>query len=229
MFELREALHGRITTHHRTVLKLHLDIVLALEHTPAELGATLGTALAPIRQYMRLLITMPGVSDVTAQVILAEVGADMTRFPGAGHLISWAGLCPGSDESAGKRHSIRVRKRGTWLKCTLVTAAWAAVRVRSSYLHGQFLRIKARRGPRAFRQFLRVLQGCTRSQCVPTFADWPVPGDVTLRCNAQTLLVHVTRSNEPLHFLKGDTNMVRHSGGERKVHQHGYSKRPRLP
>ncbi|WP_034177646.1 IS110 family transposase, partial [Burkholderia ambifaria] len=146
--ELREALHGRITAHHRTLLKLHLDIVLALEHTLAELDATLGKALAPIRQCVRLLTTMPGVSDVTAQVILAEVGADMTRFPDAGHLISWAGLCPGNDESAGKRRSTRVRKGGTWLKTTLVTAAWAAVRVRNSYLHVQFLRIKARRGSR---------------------------------------------------------------------------------
>jgi len=146
--ELREALHGRITAHHRTLLKLHLDIVLALEHTVAELDAALGKALAPIRQCVRLLTTMPGVSDVTAQVILAEVGADMTRFPDAGHLISWAGLCPGNDESAGKRRSTRVRKGGTWLKTTLVTAAWAAVRVRSTYLHVQFLRIKARRGSR---------------------------------------------------------------------------------
>lgn len=146
--ELREALHGRITAHHRTLLKLHLDIVVALEHTLAELDATVGKALAPIRQCVRLLTTMPGVSDVTAQVILAEIGADMTRFPDAAHLISWAGLCPGNDESAGKRRSTRVRKGGTWLKTTLVTAAWAAVRVRSSYLHVQFLRIKARRGAR---------------------------------------------------------------------------------
>ena len=144
--ELREALRGRITAHHRTMLKLHLDIIEALEHTLAELDAAVGKALAPIRQCVRLLTTMPGVSDVTAQVILAEVGADMTRFPDAAHLISWAGLCPRNDESAGKRRSTRVRKSGTWLKTTLVTAAWAAVRVKSSYLHAQFLRIKARRG-----------------------------------------------------------------------------------
>ena len=71
---------------------------------------------------------------------------DMKRFPTSGHLISWAGLCPRSDESAGKRRSTRVRKSGTWIKTTLVTAAWAAVRVKSSYLRAQFLRIKARRG-----------------------------------------------------------------------------------
>ncbi|HKT95550.1 MAG TPA: IS110 family transposase [Paraburkholderia sp.] len=146
--ELREALRGRITAHHRTLLKLHLDVIDALEHTLAELDAEVGKALAPIRQCVRLLTTMPGISDVTAQVILAEVGADMTRFPDAAHLISWAGLCPRNDESAGKRRSTRVRKGGTWLKTSLVSAAWAAVRVQSSYLHAQFLRIKARRGPK---------------------------------------------------------------------------------
>lgn len=70
----------------------------------------------------------------------------MSRFPSAGHLVSWAGPCPRSDESAGKRRATRVRKSGTWIKTTLVTAAWAAVRVKTSYLRAQFLRIKARRG-----------------------------------------------------------------------------------
>ena len=83
---------------------------------------------------------------MVAHVIVAEIGADMSRFPTAAHLISWAGLCPRSDESAGKRRSTRVRKSGTWLKTTLVTAAWAAVRTKKGYLHAQFLRIKSRRG-----------------------------------------------------------------------------------
>ncbi|QQX89932.1 IS110 family transposase (plasmid) [Cupriavidus necator] len=144
--ELREALRGRITEHHRTMLKLHLDIIGALEHTLAELDAVVGKALAPIQQRARLLTTIPGVSDLTARVLLAEIGVDMTRFPDAGHLVSWAGLCPRNDESAGKRRSTRVRKSGTWLKTALVTAAWAAVRVKTSYLRAQFLRIKARRG-----------------------------------------------------------------------------------
>ena len=144
--ELREALRGRITEHHRTMLKLHLQVVDALQRTLAELDAAVGKALAPIQQRTRLLTTMPGVSDLTASVLVAEIGVDMTRFPTSGHLISWAGLCPRSDESAGKRRSTRVRKSGTWIKTTLVTAAWAAVRVKTSYLHAQFLRIKARRG-----------------------------------------------------------------------------------
>jgi len=144
--ELREALRGRITEHHRTMLKLHLQGVDALQRTLAELDTNVGKALAPIQQRTHLLTTMPGVSDLTASVLVAEIGVDMTRFPTAGHLVSWAGLCPRSDESAGKRRSTRVRKSGTWIKTTLVTAAWAAVRVKSSYLRAQFLRIKARRG-----------------------------------------------------------------------------------
>jgi transposase len=95
-----------------------------------------------------LLITMPGVSDTVARVILAEIGSDMSRFATAGHLVSWAGLCPRNDESAGKRRSTRVRPGAPWRKTTLVQAAWAAARTKDSYLRAQFLRIKSRRGPK---------------------------------------------------------------------------------
>lgn len=144
--ELVEALRGRVSAHHRMMLKLHLDLIADIERALREVDEAVGKALAPIRERVRLLTTMPGVSDRTAQVVVAEIGVDMTRFPSPAHLISWAGLCPRNDESAGKRRSTRVRKSGTWLKTTLVTAAWAAVRVKSSYLHAQFLRLKARRG-----------------------------------------------------------------------------------
>jgi len=79
-------------------------------------------------------------------VLVAEIGTDMTRFPSAGHLISWAGLCPRLDESAGKRRSTRTRQATPWLKTTLVTAAWAATRKKNTYLRAQFLRIQSRRG-----------------------------------------------------------------------------------
>jgi len=88
---------------------------------------------------------MPGIADIAAQVLVVEIGVDM---PSAGHLVSWAGLCPRSDESAGKRRSTRVRKSSNRLKTTLVTAAWPAVRRRDTYLRAQFLCIKARRGPK---------------------------------------------------------------------------------
>lgn len=123
--ELSEALRGRVTPHHRAMLKLHLDVINALQSALAELDDAAGKLLAPIQERAALLTTMPGVSDIVAQVVVAEIGVDMSRFPTAGHLVSWGGLCPRSDESAGKRRSTRVRKSATWLKTTLVTAAWA--------------------------------------------------------------------------------------------------------
>lgn len=144
--ELIEALRGRVTPHHRAMLKLHLDLIHALQAALDELDAAAGKLLAPIQERAALLTTMPGISDIVAQVIVAEIGVDMSRFPSAGHLVSWAGLCPRNDESAGKRRSTRVRKSGTWLKTTLVTAAWSAARKKDSYLQAQFLRIKSRRG-----------------------------------------------------------------------------------
>jgi len=144
--ELVEALHGRIRDHHRGLLKVHLDLVAALNHALAELDASVGKALASIQEGARLLSTIPGVSDITAHVIVAEIGLDMTRFASDAHLRSWAGFCPRNDESAGKRRSTRVRKGAPWLKTTLVSAAWAAVRVKDSYLQAQFHRLRARRG-----------------------------------------------------------------------------------
>ena len=94
------------------------------------------------------LSLMPGVSVLAARTILAEIGRDMSRFPTAGHLISWAGLCPRNDESAGKRRSTRMRKGAPWLKTTLVQCAWAASRKKASYLQAQYHRLRARRGPR---------------------------------------------------------------------------------
>jgi len=92
------------------------------------------------------LITMPGLSETSARVLIAEIGADMSRFPSVGHLISWAGMCPRLDESAGKRRSTRTRRTTPWLKPTLINAAWGAARKKDSYLRAQFLRIKSRRG-----------------------------------------------------------------------------------
>src|SRR5439155_21850150 len=94
----------------------------------------------------QLLSTMPGMSDVASHVVVAEIGIDMSRFATPAHLRSWACFCPRNDESAGKRRSTRLRRGGHWLKTTLVQAAWAAVRVKGTYLQAQFHRIRARRG-----------------------------------------------------------------------------------
>ncbi|MEN5157745.1 transposase, partial [Achromobacter spanius] len=100
----------------------------------------------PFRHAVALLSTMPGLSEVSAQVLIAEIGLDMSRFASADRLRSWACLCPRNDESAGKRRSTRLRSGGQWLKTTLVQAAWAAVRVKGGYLQAQFHRLRARRG-----------------------------------------------------------------------------------
>lgn len=144
--ELVEALRGRVRPHHRFLLKLHLAQIDALNEAVREVEGRVGDALEPFRDLEGLLKTMPGVSSTTAQVLLSEIGTDMSRFPTAGHLVSWAGLCPGNDESAGKRRSTRLRKGGQWLKATLVQSAWAATRKKKSYLQSLYHRIKARRG-----------------------------------------------------------------------------------
>jgi transposase len=144
--ELVESLRGRIRGHHRELLRIHLNLVDSLQQALADIDAHVGKALAPIQESARLLTTMPGVNDITAQVMVAEIGVDMSRFPTAGHLVSWAGLCPKNDESAGKRRSTRTRQGAPWLKTTLVTVAWGAVRAKDTYLQAQFHRLRGRRG-----------------------------------------------------------------------------------
>lgn len=146
--ELTDALQGMVREHHRFLLKLHLDQIAALEEAIRELEARMGESLAPFSRQMQLLKTMPGVSDTVAQTIIAEVGVEMSRFPSSSHLVSWAGLCPGMNESAGKRRSTRIRQGDPWLKTVLVQAAWSAARKKDSYLRSQFLRLKGRRGPK---------------------------------------------------------------------------------
>lgn len=144
--ELLEALRGRISTHHRFMLKLHLDHIDTLDKTIAQIEKEVSQGLEPFRQAAKLLSTMPGLSEVSANVVVAEIGIDMSRFATPAHLLSWACLCPRNDESAGKRRSTRLRRGGKWLKTTLVQAAWAAIKVKGSYLQAQFHRLRARRG-----------------------------------------------------------------------------------
>ena len=145
--ELVEALRGRVRDHHRFLLKLHLAQIDALAAAVRDVEARVGETLTPFRERASLLTTMPGISETTAHVIVSEIGIDMSRFPTAGHLVSWAGLCPRNDESAGKRRSTRLRKGAPWLKTSLVQAAWGAVRKKDCYLRAQFFRLKSRRGP----------------------------------------------------------------------------------
>jgi len=145
---LLEGLRGVVTDHHRFMLRLHLRQIESLEAGIAQLERQIERLLRPFRERVERLATIPGVSDTVAQVLVAEIGLDMARFPTSGHLVSWAGLCPRMDESAGKRRSTRVRHGAPWLKTTLVTAAWAAASSRDTYLRAQFQRLKTRRGPK---------------------------------------------------------------------------------
>lgn len=144
--ELSDALRGRITEHHRFMLKTFLAQVDALDSTVEEVEARIGERLEPFRDATQRLDAIPGISPAAAAVIVSEIGADMSRFPTAGHLVSWAGLCPRMDESAGKRRSTRVRKGAPWLKTLLVQCALAAARVKNSYYRAQYHRLRARRG-----------------------------------------------------------------------------------
>jgi transposase len=143
---LSEALHGQVREHHRFLLKLHLQQIEALQGAVKAIEERLDVLLAPFAQTLERLSTIPGVSLTVAQVIVAEIGLDMSRFPSPDHLISWAGLCPRQDESAGKRRSTRIRHGAAWLKTTLVQAAWAASRAKSGYFPVRFRRLRSRRG-----------------------------------------------------------------------------------
>ena len=143
---LREALRGRVRQHHRFLLRLHLQQIDALDHGIAEIDKEVEANLEPFRALIAVLTSMPGLGELAARVLLAEIGTDMSRFPTAGQLISWAGLCPKNDESAGKRRSTRMRKGAPWLKATLIQCAWAAARKKDSYLQALFHRLRARRG-----------------------------------------------------------------------------------
>ena len=142
-----EALRGRVTAHHRYMLGLHLRQIDAINQGIRDLETHITEVMAPLRQTEELLCTAPGIAQTMARTVIAEIGTDMSRFPGAGHLVSWAGLCPRQDESAGKRRSTRLRKGAPWLKSALVQAAWGAVRTKS-YFRALFYRIRARRGPK---------------------------------------------------------------------------------
>jgi len=144
--KLVESLRGKVTPHHRFLLRLHLTQADALEAAIDAVDKEVGEHLEPFRIAADRLIQIPGVSEVAAAAIVSEIGIDMARFPTPGHLISWAGLCPKNDESAGKRRSNRLRKGAPWLKTLLVQCAWSATRANATYFQAQYRRLASRRG-----------------------------------------------------------------------------------
>ena len=143
---LRRALEGRFVSHHRLIVEKILAKLDFLDEAIAQLSAEIDRVIAPYQPQMALLDTIPGVDRRTAQALIAELGTDMARFGSAQRLASWAGMCPGQHESAGKQRSGRTRKGPKWLGAHLTEAAKAAGRTKDTYLAAQYQRLRGRRG-----------------------------------------------------------------------------------
>ncbi len=144
--DLERALVGRLDGALRFVVRQQLKHLRALDEQIAECDAEVAERTRPFAAELARLRTIPGVGPRTAEVIVAEVGTDVRRFPTAAHLAAWAGMCPGNNASGGKRRPARARKGSPWLRAALAEAAWAAARCRQGYLPAQFRRLAARRG-----------------------------------------------------------------------------------
>jgi transposase len=144
---LREALIGRMTSHHRFMLAQLLAQIDALDQLIDSFDLRIQEVMSPLeKQAIQRLDEIPGFDVRTGQKVIAEIGADMSRFPTPHHLASWAGMCPPNHESAGKRRNRHINKANNWLKSALTQAAWAASRTRRSYFSAQHRRLTTRRG-----------------------------------------------------------------------------------
>lgn len=146
MEQLRAALEGLVQDHHRFLLRQLLDNIDFLERKIEELDSRIEQQVQPYQTVVEKWMQIPGIQKITAWSLLAEIGPDMSQFPTAHHLASWAGLCPGNNESAGKRGSGKTRKGSVWLRRSLSQAAWAASHTKQTYLASRFKRLAAKRG-----------------------------------------------------------------------------------
>ncbi len=144
--ELERALAGRSALHQRFMVAEHLAHIDCLGAAVERVGAELAERLRPFAAAVERLDTIPGVGQYLAEALIAEIGTGMSRFPTPAHRASWAGMCPGHHESAGRRRSGRTRKGSPWLRARLVQAAHAAARTRWTYLAAQYRRLAPRRG-----------------------------------------------------------------------------------
>ena len=144
--DLEQALTGRMSAHQRFMVAQHLAHIDGLDEQIAAVGVEIGERVRPFEAELAILDSIPGIGRWSAEVILAEIGTDMSRFPDAAHLASWAGMCPGHDESAGKRRSGKTRKGSSWLRVTLTEAAYAAGRGKDTYLSQRYHRLIGRLG-----------------------------------------------------------------------------------
>jgi transposase len=147
--ELQRAMLGRFDDHHALLLRMHLDHVDHLVAMERRLDEEVDRLMVPFAEAATRLLTIPGVGKRTAEVVIAEIGVDMGRFPTSSHLASWAGLCPGNHESAGKQKSGRATKGNGALRSALCEAAWAASHTKNTYLSAQYRRFKRRFGKKS--------------------------------------------------------------------------------
>lgn len=144
--QLLEALTGATKPHHRFLIAEQLSHIEHLEEAIQRLGQELEERLRPFEEELNYLDSIPGIGRQTAEVLLAEIGWDMSRFPSEKHLASWAGMCPGNNESAGKRRNGKTRKGSRWLRQALIEAAHGAARTKNKYLKAHYHRVAAHRG-----------------------------------------------------------------------------------
>jgi transposase len=143
---LQEALNGLLTVQQRHLIRMHLGLIDNLQAAVAGLDAEIEKVVEPFRPILTAVAAIPGLGEVNTPALIAEIGVDMSRFPAHGNLISWARLCRRLDESAGQVHSSRTLPGANWLKPLMIQAAHAAIKVKTSYFHAQYLRLRARRG-----------------------------------------------------------------------------------
>jgi transposase len=146
--QLKEALWGRMRDHHRLLLRTHLKVIDSLDASVAELSEHIEACMVPFADARERLCTITGIGPQVATILISEMGADMQPWPTHQHAASWAGLCPGHHESAGKRKSSRTRKGNLWLRNALIQGAWAASHTQGTYLSAHFRRVCSRRGPK---------------------------------------------------------------------------------
>jgi transposase len=144
--QLVEALNGKLTDHHRFLLKHHLENIAFMAEQIQELDEEIAKRMIPFQKESHLIQTIPGISTTTASAIIAEIGVDMSKFPDAAHISSWAGICPGNNESAAVKKSGKIRKGDKFLKATMTEASWSASKRKGSAYSAIYNNIAKRRG-----------------------------------------------------------------------------------
>jgi transposase len=199
--ELAQALEGRFSEHHGFLARVHLDLID--QHTAAigELTRRIEQVIEPFRGFRDLICSIPGIATVTADVIVAEIGDDMSRFPTAGHLASWAGTVPGSNESAGKVKSSTTRPGNPYLQGVLGTAAMSCAQHPGTYLNAKYRRIATRRGPQKANVAIQhaILVAIWNMGTSGTFYEDP-GGDYFTRLNPERARTRAIRQLESLGY-----------------------------